>query len=154
MPTCLWFDNRAEEAAAFSVPVFDGGRLLEVSRYGEGGPGPAGQAITARCDIEGRTFTALNGRPGFTFNEPVSFVIDCSSRHEVDRYWDALSAGGSEGRCGWLKDRYGVSWQVVPAILGQLIGGPDPEGSRRAMQAMPAMQKLDIAALQTAYDGG
>lgn len=151
--TCLWFDNQAEDAAEFYVSVFDGGKLLEVSRFGEGGPGPAGQAITARFQIEGRTFTALNGGPAFTFNESVSFVIDCSSQAEVDRYWNALSAGGSEGQCGWLKDRFGVSWQVVPSVLGQLLSGPDPAGSQRAMQAMLSMQKLDIAALQLAYDG-
>ena len=151
--TCLWFDNQAEDAAEFYVSVFDGGKLLEVSRYGEGGPGPAGQAITARFEIEGRTFTALNGGPAFTFNESVSFVIDCSSQAEVDRYWNALSAGGSEGQCGWLKDRFGVSWQVVPSVLGQLLSGPDPAGSQRAMQAMLSMQKLEIAALQLAYDG-
>ena len=151
--TCLWFDNQAEDAAEFYVSVFDGGKLLEVSRYGEGGPGPAGQAITARFEIEGRTFTALNGGPAVTFNESVSFVIDCSSQAEVDRYWNALSAGGSEGQCGWLKDRFGVSWQVVPSVLGELLSGPDPAGSQRAMQAMLSMQKLDIAALQLAYDG-
>ncbi|HSN36123.1 MAG TPA: VOC family protein [Arthrobacter sp.] len=151
--TCLWFDNEAEEAAEFYVSTFDDGKMLEVSRYGEGGPAPAGQAITARFEIEGRTFTALNGGPAFTFNESISFVIDCSSQQEVDRYWDVLSAGGSEGQCGWLKDRYGVSWQVVPSVLGQLLGGPDPAGSQRAMQAMLSMQKLDIAELQAAYDG-
>lgn len=151
--TCLWFDNQAEEAADFYVSVFDGGKVLDVSRYGEGGPGPAGQAITVRFEIEGRTFTALNGGPAFNFNESVSFVIDCASQEEVDRYWAALGAGGTESQCGWLKDRYGVSWQVVPSALGGLIGGPDPEGSQRAMQAMLGMQKLDIAALQKAYDG-
>lgn len=151
--TCLWFDHQAEEAAGFYASVFDGGKVLEVSRYGEGGPGPAGQAITVRFEIEGRTFTALNGGPAFAFNESVSFVIDCSSQQEVDRYWDALVAGGSESQCGWLKDRFGVSWQVVPSVLGQLIGGPDPEGSQRAMRAMLAMKKLDIAALERAYNG-
>ena len=151
--TCLWFDHQAEDAAGFYVSVFDDARVLDVARYGEGGPGPAGQAITVRFEIDGRTFTALNGGPAFTFNESVSFVIDCSSQEEVDRYWSALSDGGSESQCGWLKDKYGVSWQVVPAMLGQLIGGPDPVGSQRAMQAMLGMRKLDIAALQNAYDG-
>ena len=151
--TCLWFDNQAEQAAGFYASVFDGGKVLDVSRYGEGGPGPAGQAITVRFEIEGRTFTALNGGPAFAFNESVSFVIDCAKQEEVDRYWDALRAGGTESQCGWLKDRFGVSWQVVPSVLGGLIGGPDPEGSQRAMQAMLGMQKLDIAVLQRAYDG-
>jgi predicted 3-demethylubiquinone-9 3-methyltransferase (glyoxalase superfamily) len=151
--TCLWFDNQAEEAAEFYVSVFEDARVLDVARYGEGGPGPAGQAITVRFVIGERTFTALNGGPAFTFSEAVSFVIDCASQDEVDRYWAALSEGGSEGQCGWLKDKYGVSWQVIPSVLGRLIGGPDRTGSQRAMQAMLAMHKLDIAALQKAYDG-
>lgn len=151
--TCLWFATQAEEAAEFYVSVFDGSKVLNVARYGDGGPGPAGQAITVQFAIEGRTFTALNGRPAFTFNEAVSFVIDCASQEEVDRYWSALTDGGTESQCGWLKDRYGVSWQVIPSVLGQLIGGPDPDGAQRAMQAMLGMQKLDIAALQRAYDG-
>jgi predicted 3-demethylubiquinone-9 3-methyltransferase (glyoxalase superfamily) len=151
--TCLWFDNQAEEAANFYVAVFGDGRILDVARYGEGGPGPAGQAITVRFEIGGRTFTALNGGPAFRFSEAVSFVVDCGSQDEVDGYWAALSQGGSEGQCGWLKDRYGVSWQVIPSVLGQLIGGPDPLGSQRAMQAMRGMGKLDVAALQMAYEG-
>ena len=151
--TCLWFDNQAEEAAEFYVSVFEDARVLDVARYGEGGPGAAGQAITVRFEIGGRTFTALNGGPAFTFSEAVSFVVDCASQEEVDRYWTALSEGGSEGQCGWLKDKYGVSWQVIPSVLGQLIGGPDRVGSQRAMQAMLAMHKLNIAALQKAYDG-
>lgn len=151
--TCLWFDAQAEEAAEFYVSVFDGSRVLNVARYGEGGPGPAGQAMTVEFEIDGRRFTGLNGGPAFTFNESVSFVIDCSSQEEVDRYWSALTDGGSEGQCGWLKDKYGVSWQVVPSVLGQLLGGPDPEGSQRAMRAMLGMRKLDIAGLQAAYDG-
>jgi len=152
--TCLWFDTQAEEAAEYYVSVFDEGKILDVSRYGDGGPGPAGQAIAVRFQIDGRTFMALNGGPALNFTEAVSFVIDCSSQEEVDRYWSALTDGGEESRCGWLKDRYGVSWQVVPSVLGQLLGGPDPDGAQRAMQAMLTMRKLDIAALQTAYDGG
>lgn len=152
--TCLWFDNQAEEAAEFYVSVFGDGKVLDVARYGEGGPGPAGQAIMVRFEIGDRTFTALNGGPAFTFSEAVSFVVDCASQEDVDRYWAALSQGGSEGQCGWLKDRYGVSWQIIPSVLGELLGGPDPAGSQRAMQAMLAMHKLDIAALQKAYDGG
>ncbi|QCB97584.1 VOC family protein [Arthrobacter sp. PAMC25564] len=151
--TCLWFDTQAEEAAEFYVSVFDGSRVLNVARYGDGGPGPAGQAITVQFEIDGRTFTALNGGPAFSFNEAVSFVIGCASQKEVDRYWSALTDGGTESRCGWLKDRYGVSWQVIPSVLGQLVGGPDPDGAQRAMQAMLGMRKLDIAALQRAYDG-
>lgn len=151
--TCLWFDTQAEEAAEFYVSVFDGSRVLNVARYGDAGPGPAGQVMTVQFEIEGRTFMGLNGGPAFNFNEAVSFVIDCASQEEVDRYWEALGDGGTESQCGWLKDRYGVSWQVVPSALGQLLGGADPDGARRAMQAMLGMQKLDIAALQKAYDG-
>jgi predicted 3-demethylubiquinone-9 3-methyltransferase (glyoxalase superfamily) len=151
--TCLWFDSQAEEAADFYVSVFDGSRILNVAHYGEGGPGPAGQAMTVEFEIEGRKFLGLNGGPAFTFSEAVSFVIDCSSQEEVDRYWTSLTEGGSEGQCGWLKDKYGVSWQVVPSVMGQLLGGPDPEGSQRTMQAMLGMRKLEIAELQAAYDG-
>lgn len=124
-----------------------------MSRYGEGGPGPAGEAITAEFEIEGRRFLALNGGAASNFTEAVSFVVDCADQEEVDRYWEALTAGGAESQCGWLKDRYGVSWQIVPSILSSLIAGPDPEGSQRAMQAMLGMRKLDIAALQSAYEG-
>jgi predicted 3-demethylubiquinone-9 3-methyltransferase (glyoxalase superfamily) len=151
--TCLWFDSQAEEAAEFYVSVFEDSKVLDVARYGEGGPGPAGQAITVQFQIGGRRFTALNGGQALTFTEAVSFVIDCASQEEVDRYWAALTDGGSEGQCGWLKDRFGVSWQVVPSVLGQLIGGLDSEGAQRAMQAMLGMKKLDIAALQKAYEG-
>lgn len=151
--TCLWFENQAEEAAEFYVSVFDDSRILDVSRYGEGGPGPAGEAITAEFEIEGRRFLALNGGAASNFTEAVSFVVDCADQEEVDRYWEALTAGGAESQCGWLKDRYGVSWQIVPSILSSLIAGPDPEGSQRAMQAMLGMRKLDIAALQSAYEG-
>ena len=123
---CLWFDNQAEEAAEYYVSVFDNARINNVSRYGEGGPGPAGQAVVVEFDIEGQAFQALNGGPAFSFTEAVSFVIDCASQDEVDRYWNALTDGGTQSQCGWLKDRYGVSWQIVPSVLGQLIGGPDP----------------------------
>ncbi|MEW9872924.1 VOC family protein [Arthrobacter sp. HS15c] len=151
--TCLWFENQAEEAASFYVSVFDDSRILEVSRYGEGGPGPSGGVITAEFEIEGRRFLALNGGAPSNFTEAVSFVVDCEGQGEVDRYWAALTDGGAESQCGWLRDRYGVSWQIVPAVLGSLIGGPDPEGAQRAMQAMLGMRKLDIAALQSAYEG-
>jgi predicted 3-demethylubiquinone-9 3-methyltransferase (glyoxalase superfamily) len=152
--TCLWFEHQAEEAAEYYVSVFDNSRILEVSRYGEGGPGPAGEAVTAEFEIEGRKFLALNGGTPSNFTESVSFVVDCADQEEVDRYWAALTdRGGAEGQCGWLKDRYGVSWQIVPSALGSLIGGPDPEGAQRAMQAMLGMRKLDVAALQEAYEG-
>ncbi|UZX03483.1 VOC family protein [Arthrobacter sp. CDRTa11] len=151
--TCLWFENQAEEAAGLYTSVFSDSRILNVARFGEGGPGPAGQAMTVEFEIEGRRFMALNGGPASNFTEAVSFVVDCADQDEVDRYWAALTDGGSEQRCGWLKDRYGVSWQIIPSVLGSLLGGADPEGSQRAMQAMLGMQKLDIAQLQQAYDG-
>ncbi|WP_248760538.1 VOC family protein [Pseudarthrobacter sp. SSS035] len=151
--TCLWFENQAEEAAEFYVSVFGDSRILDVSRFGEGGPGQVGQAIAVDFEIAGRKFLALNGGAAANFTEAVSFVVDCTDQEEVDRYWSALTDGGAESQCGWLKDRFGVSWQIVPSVLGSLIGGPDPEGAQRAMQAMLGMQKLDIAALQTAYDG-
>ncbi|MCP9001361.1 VOC family protein [Pseudarthrobacter sp. RMG13] len=151
--TCLWFENQAEEAAEFYVSVFGDSRILDVSRFGEGGPGQAGQVITVEFEIEGRKFMALNGGAPANFTEAASFVVDCTDQADVDRYWSALTDGGAESQCGWLKDRFGVSWQIVPSVLGSLIGGPDPEGAQRAMQAMLGMQKLDIAALQAAYDG-
>jgi predicted 3-demethylubiquinone-9 3-methyltransferase (glyoxalase superfamily) len=151
--TCLWFEDQAEEAAKFYTSVFGDSRILDVSRYGEGGPGPAGQAITVEFEIEGRRFLALNGGTASNFTEAVSFVVDCQNQGEVDRYWTALTDGGAESQCGWLRDRYGVSWQIVPSILGSLLAGADPEGSQRAMQAMLGMRKLDIAQLQNAYDG-
>ena len=152
--TCLWFDTEAEEAAEFYTSIFDNSKVLNVARYGEGGPGPAGQAITVEFEIEGRRFSALNGGPAFQFTEAVSFVVDCASQDEVDRYWSLLTeGGGSEGQCGWLKDKYGVSWQIVPSVLGQLISGPDEQASRRAMECMMGMHKLNISELQKAYDG-
>lgn len=151
--TCLWFENQAEEAAEFYTTVFDDSKVLNISRFGEGGPGPAGEAIAVDFELEGRRFTALNGARGPGFTEAVSFVIDCEDQAAVDRYWTVLTEGGAESRCGWLKDRFGVSWQVVPSVLPSLIAGPDAEGSRRAMEAMLGMRKLDIAELQMAYDG-
>ncbi|WP_457962465.1 VOC family protein [Arthrobacter sp. D1-29] len=151
--TCLWFENQAEEAAGLYTSVFSDSRILNVARFGEGGPGPVGQAMTVEFEIEGRRFMALNGGPASNFTEAVSFVVDCADQDEVDRYWTALTDGGSEQQCGWLKDRYGVSWQIIPSVLGSLLGGADPEGSQRAMQAMLGMRKLDIAQLQQAYDG-
>ncbi|WP_104043989.1 VOC family protein [Arthrobacter sp. ZGTC412] len=151
--TCLWFENQAEEAAQFYTTVFDDSKILNVSRFGEDAPGPAGQAIAVEFELEGRGFTALNGARGSSFTEAVSFVVDCEDQDAVDRYWTALTDGGSESMCGWLKDRFGVSWQIVPSVLSSLIAGPDPQGSQRAMQAMLGMRKLDIGELQKAYDG-
>ena len=151
--TCLWFENQAEEAATFYTSVFDDSRILDISRFGEEAPGPAGEAIAVDFELEGRSFTALNGARTSGFTEAVSFVVDCEDQAAVDRYWAALTDGGTESQCGWLRDRYGVSWQIVPAILPSLIAGPNPQGSQRAMQAMLGMRKLDIAELQKAYDG-
>jgi predicted 3-demethylubiquinone-9 3-methyltransferase (glyoxalase superfamily) len=150
--TCLWFENEAEQAAEFYMTVFDDSRILDVSRF-EGAPGPEGQAVAVEFELEGRAFTALNGARGAIFTEAVSFMVLCEDQETVDRYWTALADGGSESQCGWLEDRFGVSWQIIPSVLNSLIAGPDPLGSQRAMQAMLGMRKLDIAALQQAYDG-
>ncbi len=151
---CLWFDTEGEEAATFYVSLFKNSRITEVSRYGEAGPRPAGTVMVVSFELDGQPFTALNGGPEFTFNEAISLQIDCQSQEEVDYYWDGLTAGGEEGPCGWLKDRYGVSWQVVPSALTTLLQDPDPGRSQRAMAAMLTMKKLDIAALQAAADQG
>lgn len=151
--TCLWFRDQAEQAAQFYTSVFDGGRILNVSRFGDGGPEGAGQAAAVEFELEGRRFMALNGSRGAPFTEAISLVVDCEDQETIDRYWGALTDGGSEGRCGWLTDRFGLTWQIVPTGLPGLIGGPDAAGSRRAMDAMLGMGKLDISALQQAYRG-
>jgi predicted 3-demethylubiquinone-9 3-methyltransferase (glyoxalase superfamily) len=147
---CLWFDTQAEQAAEFYTSLFEDSRVVETSRYGEGGPRPAGTAMTVVFELEGLRFTALNGGPEFTFNEAVSFQVSCEGQDEVDRLWDALSEGGEEGPCGWLKDRFGLSWQIIPTALPQLLSQPDPDKAQRVMQAMLAMKKLDIGELQRA----
>jgi predicted 3-demethylubiquinone-9 3-methyltransferase (glyoxalase superfamily) len=150
----LWFDTQAEEAAAFYVSVFKDGRILDVARYTDAGPGPAGTAMTVEWEMVGQRFVGINGGPQFTFSEAVSFQIGCADQAEVDYYWDALTAdGGEESQCGWLKDKYGLSWQVVPDGMAEVFGNPDPEGARRAMEAMFRMKKLDIAALRAAAEG-
>jgi predicted 3-demethylubiquinone-9 3-methyltransferase (glyoxalase superfamily) len=151
---CLWFDTEGEEAATFYVSLFKNSRITDVSRYGEAGPRPAGTVMVVSFELDGQPFTALNGGPEFTFDEAISFQIDCQSQEEVDYYWGALTEGGEEGPCGWLKDRYGVSWQVVPSALIALIQDPDPGRSQRAMAAMMTMKKIDIAAVQAAADQG
>lgn len=149
----LWFDDQAEEAVNFYTSVFKNSKTGTVARYGEGGPGPKGSVMTATFSIDGQEFIALNGGPMFKFTEAVSFVINCKDQDEIDYYWDKLSEGGEKSRCGWLKDKFGLSWQVVPTMLSQLFSGKEPEKSKRAMQAMMQMDKLDIARLQKAYDG-
>ncbi|RCW45314.1 putative 3-demethylubiquinone-9 3-methyltransferase (glyoxalase superfamily) [Halopolyspora algeriensis] len=149
---CLWFDTQGEEAANFYTGVFPNSRILDVTRYGEAGPGPEGSVMTVTFELDGRRFVALNGGPHFTFTEAVSFQVDCETQEEVDYFWSKLSEGGEEIQCGWLKDRYGLSWQIVPTVLHELIGDPDPEKSRRVVTAMLGMIKLDIAELRRASE--
>jgi predicted 3-demethylubiquinone-9 3-methyltransferase (glyoxalase superfamily) len=147
---CLWFDTEAEEAAAFYTTIFEDARIVEVSRYGEGGPRPAGTAMTVSFELRGQPFVALNGGPQFTFDEAISFVVSCGSQEEVDHFWTALSDGGEESMCGWLRDRFGVSWQIVPDRLPELLGDPDPVRAKAATAAMLQMRKIDISALEEA----
>ena len=149
----LWFDTEAEEAAEFYVSVFKNGRIVSVARYPEGAPREAGMVMTVEFELDGQRFVGINGGPEFQFSEAVSLQIDCADQDQVDYYWEQLSAGGSEGPCGWLKDRYGLSWQVVPAGMDELFADSDPDRSRRAMEAMLKMGKLDVAALRAAADG-
>ena len=148
----LWFDTQAEEAANTYVSIFPNSKIGKVSRYGDAGPGPKGGVMTIEFTLDGQDFIALNGGPHFKFTEAVSFSIDCKSQEEVDKYWNALSRGGEEGPCGWLKDKYGLSWQVNPTVLGQLLSDPNPAKAKAAMEAMLKMKKIVIADLQKAYD--
>ena len=149
----LWFDTEAEEAADFYISIFKNSRIVNVARYTEAGPRPAGTVMTVEFELDGQRFVGINGGPEFTFTEAVSFQVTCEDQDEVDYYWDHLSEGGQEGPCGWLKDRYGLSWQVVPTGMDELFADPDPRRAERAMQAMFGMSKLDIAALRSAADG-
>ena len=148
----LWFDNNAEEAMNFYASIFKNSKVGRVSRYGEAGPGPKGAVMTAEFSLEGIEFVALNGGPRFKFTEAISFVVNCETQEEVDYYWDKLSEGGEKSRCGWLKDKFGLWWQVVPTILNELMSGPDQEKSNRVMQAMLKMDKIDIEPLKRAAD--
>jgi predicted 3-demethylubiquinone-9 3-methyltransferase (glyoxalase superfamily) len=148
----LWFDDQAEEAMNFYLSIFKDSKVLSVSRYGEAGPGPTGSVMTAQFVLAGQEFVALNGGPHFKFTEAISFVINCETQAEVDAYWEKLTAGGTESQCGWLKDKYGLSWQVVPTVLPQLLLNKDPEKSRKVMSAMMQMKKIDIAKLQQAAE--
>jgi len=149
----LWFDTEAEEAADFYISVFKNSRIVNVARYTEAGPRPAGMVMVVEFELGGQRFVAINGGPQFKFDEAVSFQINCETQEEVDYYWERLSEGGEEGQCGWLKDKFGLSWQVTPGGMEELFAHPDPERARRAMQAMLGMSKLDIAALRSAADG-
>ena len=148
----LWFDSQAEAAANFYVSIFNNSRVLGISRYGEAGPGPKGSAMTVDFELDGQRFTGLNGGPHFKFTEALSFVVHCKTQEEVDTFWGKLLEGGQESQCGWLKDKYGLSWQIVPTILPEMLRDPDPQKSKRVMEAMLKMKKIDIAGLTRAYD--
>lgn len=149
---CLWFDGTAEQAAEHYISIFPNSAVTAVTRYGADGPGPEGSALMVEWSLDGQPYQGLNGGPQFTFTEAISFSISCADQAEVDHYWSRLAEGGEEGPCGWLKDRFGVSWQVVPARLPELLGDPDPGRAQRAMQAMMQMRKIVIADVETAAD--
>ena len=151
--TCLWFDNQAEEAAAFYSSIFKDSKVKDVVRYGDAGPGPKGEVMLVTFELDGREFMGLNGGPIFKFTEAVSLVVHCEDQAEIDYFWDKLTAdGGKESQCGWVKDKFGLSWQVVPKIIGELMTG-DPERANRVMQAVMPMKKLDLQKMKDAYDG-
>ena len=150
----LWFDTEAEEAAEFYVSVFENSRILSIARYPESGPRETGMVMTVEWELDGNRFVGINGGPNFTFSEAVSFMIECETQEEIDAYWEKLTAdGGEDGPCGWLKDRFGVSWQVVPKGMDSVFSDPDPERANRAMQAMLGMRKIDMAAMRAAAEG-
>jgi predicted 3-demethylubiquinone-9 3-methyltransferase (glyoxalase superfamily) len=149
----LWFDNQAEEAAKFYVSIFKNSKIVSVDRYGDAGPGPKGTVMIVTFQIDGQEFVALNGGPRFKFTEAISFVVNCETQEEVDYFWEKLSTGGEKSMCGWLKDQYGLSWQVVPTILDKLMRDKDAVKAQRVMQAMLQMDKIDIKTLKQAYEG-
>ncbi len=151
--TCLWFDNQAEEAAKFYSTIFKNSKIGPIARYGKAGPGPDGSVMTVVFELEGNEFMGLNGGPVYKFNEAVSFVVNCEDQKEVDYYWEKLSKGGEKSVCGWLKDKFGVSWQIVPIEMSKLMSDPDPVKVERVTRAMLQMKKLDIAELKKAYKG-
>jgi predicted 3-demethylubiquinone-9 3-methyltransferase (glyoxalase superfamily) len=147
----LWFDNQAEEAMNFYVSIFKNSKVVKVTRYGEAGPGPKGTVMSATFQLEGQTFYALNGGPLFSFTPAISLFVNCETQQEVDELWEKLSAGGKKERCGWLKDKYGLSWQIIPTALGEMLGDKDPQKAGRVMQAMMQMDKIEIEVLKRAY---
>jgi predicted 3-demethylubiquinone-9 3-methyltransferase (glyoxalase superfamily) len=149
----LWFDTQAEEAAKHYVRIFPRSRIVKTTRYGEAGPGPKGSVMTVVFELDGVEVIALNGGPHFKFNEAISLSVSCKTQKEIDRYWSKLSAGGEQGPCGWLKDKFGLSWQVNPTVLDDMLSDPDPAKAKRAMEAMLKMRKLDIKVLKKAYAG-
>ena len=150
----LWFDTQAEEAARFYVSIFKNSKIVKIARYGEAGPGPKGSVMTVAFELEGQEFIALNGGPQFKFTEAISFSVNCQTQKEVDEFWQKLSQGGEEGPCGWLKDKYGLSWQINPVVLGEMLSDPDPKKSKRVMEAMLKMKKISNEGLKRAYEGG
>ena len=150
----LWFDHQAEEAMNFYVSIFKNSKVGRVTRYGEAAPGPRGTVMSATFQLDGQDFFALNGGPHFTFSPAVSFFVNCETQQEVDELWEKLSAGGKKERCGWLKDKYGLSWQIIPSALGKMLGDQDAQKAKKVMQAMLQMDKIDIKGLQQAYDRG
>ena len=150
----LWFDTQAEEAANFYTSIFKNSKILKVTRYGDAGPGPKGGVMTVVFNLDGQEFTALNGGPHFKFTEAISFIVNCRTQEEVDTYWEKLVEGGKESRCGWLVDKFGLSWQIIPAALGEMLGDPDPAKAKRVMEAMLKMKKIDTVGLKKAYSQG
>ena len=151
--TNLWFDTEAEEAASFYISIFKNSRIVNLLRYGESGPRPAGMVMTVTFELDGQEFTGINGGPEFKFTEAISLLVNCETQEEIDEYWAKLTEGGEEGPCGWLKDKYGLSWQVAPVRLDKMLQDKDSEAANRAMAAMLQMGKLDLAALEKAYAG-
>ncbi|MSP12604.1 MAG: VOC family protein [Chloroflexi bacterium] len=149
----LWFNNNAEEAINLYTSIFKNSKILSMTRYGEAGPGQPGMVMTATFQLNGQEFMALNGGPEFKFTEAISFLVDCETQEEVDDLWEKLTAGGEESQCGWLKDKFGLSWQIVPRALGEMMGDKDPEKAQRVMEAMLKMHKIDVKILKQAYDG-
>lgn len=150
----LWFDDQAEEAARFYTSIFKNSKVLDISRYGDAGPGPKGRVMVAAFELEGQQFLALNGGPQYTFSEAVSFVVNCETQAEVDHYWGKLTEGGKPNVCGWLRDKFGLAWQIVPTVLSRMLQDKDPAKSQRVMKAMLQMTKIDIEGLRRAYDQG
>jgi len=148
----LWFDGRAEEAMKFYVSIFRNSKIVSVTRHGEGGPGPKGTVMVATFQLDGQEFFALNGGPQFTFSPAISFFVNCETQQEVDELWEKLSEGGEKQRCGWLKDKYGLSWQIVPSVLGKMLQDKDAEKAKRVMEAMLQMDRMDIQTLKQAYE--
>ena len=148
----LWFDGKAEEAMNFYISIFRNSKVVSITRYGEGGPGPKGTVMSAKFQLHGQEFMALNGGPLFTFSPAISFFVNCETQEEVDDLWEKLSEGGEKQRCGWLRDKYGVSWQIIPSVLGEMLSDTDPEKSKRVMHAMLQMNKIDIKGLKKALE--